>query len=94
LRALQGLGQLDEEPESALAAEAFSSPEGRRQFLRGKLVKHEGGEHSVIRVALASGSGSHLMGGLAHADCLIVVPENVTRVEIGEPVRILRLETA
>jgi molybdopterin molybdotransferase len=95
LRALQGLGQLDEEPESALAAEAFSSPEGRRQFLRGKLVKHpEGGEHSVIRVTLASGSGSHLMGGLAHADCLIVVPENVTRVEIGEPVRILRLETA
>jgi molybdopterin molybdotransferase len=94
LRALQGLGQLDEEPESALAAEAFSSPEGRRQFLRGKLVKHEGGENSVIRVALASGSGSHLMGGLAHADCLIVVPENVTRVEIGEPVRILRLETA
>jgi molybdopterin molybdotransferase len=58
-------------------------------------VKHpEGGEDSVIRVALASGSGSHLMGGLAHADCLIVVPENVTRVEIGEPVRILRLETA
>jgi molybdopterin molybdotransferase len=95
LRALQGLGQLAEEPESALAAEAFGSPEGRRQFLRGTLVKHpEGGEHSVIRVALASGSGSHLMGGLAHADCLIVVPENVTRVEIGEPVRILRLETA
>jgi molybdopterin molybdotransferase len=95
LRALQGLGQLDEEPESALAAEAFGSPEGRRQFLRGRLVKHpEGGEDSVIRVALASGSGSHLMGGLAHADCLIVVPENVTRVEIGEPVRILRLETA
>jgi molybdopterin molybdotransferase len=95
LRALQGLGQLDEEPESALAAEAFGSPEGRRQFLRGRLVKHpEGGEDSVIRVALASGSGSHLMGGLAHADCLIVVPEDVTRVEIGEPVRILRLETA
>ena len=95
LRALQGLGQLDDESETALAAEAFNSPEGRRQFLRGKLVKHpEGKEHSVIRVSLASGSGSHLMGGLAHADCLIVVPENVTRVEAGEPVTILRLESA
>lgn len=95
LRALQGLGQLDGEPEKALAAEAFGSPEGRRQFLRGKLVKSpEGRENSVVRVALASGSGSHLMGGLAHADCLIVVPENVTRVEVGEPVQILRLEAA
>ena len=95
LRALQGLGQLADESESALAAEAFGSPEGRRQFLRGKLVKNpEGKENSVVRVALASGSGSHLMGGLAHADCLIVVPEGVTRVEVGEPVEILRLETA
>ena len=95
LRALQGLSQLEDEPETALAAEAFNSPEGRRQFLRGKLVKHpEGKEHSVIRVTLASGSGSHLMGGLAHADCLIVVPENVTRVEVGEPVVIVRLESA
>jgi molybdopterin molybdotransferase len=94
LRALQGLSQLDEEPESAPAAEAFGSPEGRRQFLRGRLVKHpEGGERSVIRVTLASGSGSHLMGGLAHADCLIVVPEQVTWVEAGEQVRIIRLES-
>ncbi|MBR7830480.1 molybdopterin molybdotransferase MoeA [Actinospica sp. MGRD01-02] len=94
LRALQGLSQPDEEPENALAAEAFGSPEGRRQFLRGRLVKHpEGGEHSVTRVTLASGSGSHLMGGLAHADCLIVVPEQVTRVEAGDQVRIIRLES-
>jgi molybdopterin molybdotransferase len=54
----------------------------------------EGVETSVIRVTLASGSGSHLMGGLAHADCLIVVPENVTRVEVGDPVEIRRLEAA
>ena len=95
LRALQGLGQLEAEPETALAAESFESPQGRRQFLRGKLVKNvQGGEYGVTRVSLASGSGSHLMGGLAHADCLIVVPEDVTRVEIGEKVAILRLESA
>ena len=95
LRALQGLEQLDKEPETAVAAEGFDSPAGRRQFLRGKLVKSgESGEHTVTRVSLASGSGSHLMGGLAHADCLILVPEDVTRVEPGEQVGILRWETA
>lgn len=95
LRALQGLGQLDDAPETAVAAEAFDSPDGRRQFLRGRLVRSaENGEHTVTRVSLASGSGSHLMGGLAHADCLIVVPEDVTRVELGEQITILRLETA
>ena len=96
LRALQGLERLDGDPETAVAAEGFDSPAGRRQFLRGKFVKSgENGEHTTVsRVTLASGSGSHLMGGLAHADCLIVVPEQVTRVESGEQISILRLETA
>jgi molybdopterin molybdotransferase len=103
LRALQGLEQLPEERETAVAAEAFDSPEGRRQFLRGKLLRDAEGEeyrqrarsgYRVTRVSLASGSGSHLMGGLAHADCLIVVPEDVTHVGIGERVAILRLENS
>ncbi len=95
LRALQGLAVREEETQTAVTAESFDSPAGRRQFLRGRLVRTvETGEHSVTRVGLASGSGSHLMGGLAHADCLIVVPEDVTRVEQGEQVSILRLESA
>jgi molybdopterin molybdotransferase len=103
LRALQGLEQLAAEPETALAAEAFDSPAGRRQFLRGKWVRDAEGEeyregarngYRVTRVSLASGSGSHLMGGLAHADCLIVVPEDVTHVGIGERVAVLRLENS
>ena len=94
LRALQGLGPHEDGTQTAVAAESFDSPEGRRQFLRGRLVRSdEVGERSVTRVGLASGSGSHLMGGLAHADCLIVVPEQVTRVEQGEQISILRLES-
>lgn len=94
LRALQGLGPHEDGTQTAVAAESFDSPEGRRQFLRGRLVRSdEAGERSVTRVGLASGSGSHLMGGLAHADCLIVVPEQVTRVEQGEQISILRLES-
>jgi molybdopterin molybdotransferase len=95
LRALQGLGPHEDAIQTAVAAESFDSPEGRRQFLRGRLVRStETGEHAVTRVGLASGSGSHLMGGLAHADCLIVVPEERTRVEQGEQISILRLESA
>ncbi|WP_034267422.1 gephyrin-like molybdotransferase Glp [Actinospica robiniae] len=94
LRALQGLGPHEDETQTAVAAESFDSPEGRRQFLRGRLVRStDNGEHAVTRVGLASGSGSHLMGGLAHADCLIVVPEQVTRVEQGEQISILKLES-
>jgi molybdopterin molybdotransferase len=94
LRALQGLGPGEDASEIAVTTESFDSPEGRRQYLRGRLVRTaETGEHVVTRVGLASGSGSHLMGGLAHADCLIVVPEAVTRVEQGEQISILRLES-
>lgn len=94
VRALQGLGPHEDMTETAVAAESFDSPEGRRQFLRGRLVRStDNGERAVTRVGLASGSGSHLMGGLAHADCLIVVPEQITRVEQGEQISILRLES-
>ena len=95
LRALQGLGPLEREPENAVVAESFDSPAGRRQFLRGKLVRPvspDGRAPAVTRVSLASGSGSHLMGGLAHAECLIIVPEDVTRVENGDQISILRWE--
>ena len=36
--------------------------------------------------------GSHLVGDLASADCLIVVPEDVTSIEAGETVEVLMLE--
>ncbi|MFT4122942.1 MAG: molybdopterin molybdotransferase MoeA [Microbacteriaceae bacterium] len=55
------------------------SPEGKRQLLRGRLLP--GGA-----AALASGPGSHLVAGLAAADCLLVVPEPVTRLEPGDAV--------
>jgi molybdopterin molybdotransferase len=94
LRALQGLAPIEAEVQDAVAAEAFDSPAGRRQFLRGRIVRAEGGGRpSVTRVSLASGSGSHLMGGLAHADCMIIVPEDVVRVEHGDQLRIRRWET-
>jgi molybdopterin molybdotransferase len=51
---------------------------GKRQFLRGRVL--DGG------VAPVSGPGSHLVAGLAAADVLLVVPEDVTELRAGEAV--------
>jgi molybdopterin molybdotransferase len=38
------------------------------------------------------GPGSHLVGDLAHANALIVVPEDVTEVKDGTAVNVMVLE--
>jgi len=63
--------------------DSLRSIEGKRQFLRGRI---EG--QSVTPV---SGPGSHLVAGLAAADCLIVIPESVASVTIGESVEVWEL---
>ncbi|AWW39114.1 molybdopterin biosynthesis protein MoeA [Streptomyces sp. AS58] len=62
---------------------ALTSPKGRRQFLRGS--------HSDGRVTPVGGAGSHLVAALAHADALIVVPEDVESVEPGAEVEVVLL---
>jgi molybdopterin molybdotransferase len=73
----------------AVCVEGFDSPEDRTQFLRGVVGAAGGGGR--IEVRPAGGAGSHLMGGLAQANCLIVVPVGQTRVEPGELVRVILL---
>jgi molybdopterin molybdotransferase len=43
-------------------------------------------------VAPVGGHGSHLVGDLAEANALIVVPEDVTSVEAGAQVQVLVLD--
>ncbi|WP_330339465.1 molybdotransferase-like divisome protein Glp [Streptomyces sp. NBC_00557] len=65
------------------AGEALRSPKGRRQFLRGA---YRDGEVTPV-----GGAGSHLIAALAHADALIVVPEDVESVEPGAEVEVVLL---
>ncbi|MFI0239779.1 gephyrin-like molybdotransferase Glp [Streptomyces sp. NPDC016845] len=67
------------------ADKALTSPEGRRQFLRGVHDAEAG------TVAPVGGSGSHLIAALAQADALIVVDEDVTTLEPGTEVAVVRL---
>ncbi|MFD6878182.1 MULTISPECIES: gephyrin-like molybdotransferase Glp [unclassified Streptomyces] len=63
----------------------LGSPAGRRQYLRGKYDAEAG------TVSPVGGSGSHLIAALAHADSLMVVPEDVTSVESGTELEVILL---
>ncbi|MFF7240485.1 gephyrin-like molybdotransferase Glp [Streptomyces collinus] len=65
------------------ADKALASPRGRRQFLRGTYADGE--------VTPVGGSGSHLVAALAHADALIVLPEDVESAEPGAEVEVVLL---
>ncbi|MFD5752098.1 gephyrin-like molybdotransferase Glp [Streptomyces sp. NPDC127033] len=85
IRALMGLEDLHRPTVGAtLKAEGtLSSPAGRRQFLRGTYDAEAGA------VAPVGGAGSHLVAALAHADALIVIPEETVTVEPGTEVEVV-----
>ena len=71
---------------AALGACLLRTSDRKRQFLRGRLAG--------TTVHVAAGPGSHLIVGLARADCLVVVPEGVSRIEAGEMVEVIPLQSA
>ncbi|MEP9384748.1 gephyrin-like molybdotransferase Glp [Nocardioides sp. KR10-350] len=71
---------------TAKITHAMTSPKGRRQFMRGDYD----GTHATV--SPVGGPGSHLIGDLATANCLLVIPEDTTEIEAGEPVEVLVLD--
>jgi molybdopterin molybdotransferase len=92
IRTLLGLEPARRTPVPArLAADGpLTSPAGKRQFLRGAYTPPAAGEQ-VGSVRPVGGSGSHLIGALALADCLLVLPEDTTRADPGDEVEVLPL---
>lgn len=88
LRAMLGAEPLQRPLVHAVCREALRSPSGRRQFARAQLGVEDG--RYVVRPV--GGSGSHLVGALAQADSLIIVPEDVTDVPAGETVTVMALD--
>ncbi|KUN37848.1 molybdopterin biosynthesis protein MoeA [Streptomyces longwoodensis] len=85
IRTLMGLTDVHRPTTRATltADRPLTSPRGRRQFLRGSYA--DGAVRPV------GGAGSHLVAALAHADALIVVPEDVESVEPGAEVEVVLL---
>ncbi len=73
---------------SAVLDTAVRSPDGRRQFLRGRRTDGDG----ATTVSPVGGPGSHLLGGLGLCDTLIVVPERTTHLPAGAAVTIIPTE--
>ena len=83
LRRMAGRADHEQELLEATAAHDWTSPPGRTQFAR-VLLRREGNGRTV---ALVGHQGSHVLGGLASANALAVVPAEVTRVTAGDRLR-------
>ncbi|MDQ3611969.1 MAG: molybdopterin molybdotransferase MoeA, partial [Actinomycetota bacterium] len=88
LRKMLGATPFERPRVRAVTSKALSSPKGKRSFLR-VLLEVKKGAYVVTPV---SGSGSHLLAGLARATALAIVPEEVEKVAAGESVEVLVLE--
>ncbi|WEV25850.1 molybdopterin molybdotransferase MoeA [Streptomyces sp. 71268] len=87
IRTLMGVEPVHRTVVSAVCPEGVaSSLPGRRQFLRGR---YDADENAVTPVG---GSGSHLVKALAHANALIVLPEETTSLEPGGTVDVVLLD--
>lgn len=74
----------------ARLTESLRSPEGRRQFRRGFYTQPEGAKGQVTGVVgPRGGPGSHLLAAFTQANCLIVLPEDVTEAAEGSEVDVL-----
>jgi len=71
-----------------VSLDGFSSPPGKRQFVRAAARSGDEG----WMASTVGGHGSHLLGGLSRANALIVVPEDVTSVRAGDQVELLLLD--
>jgi molybdopterin molybdotransferase len=88
IRLMLGKRHLVRRTVTATALRSLSSPPARRQYRRGLLHREADGKYSVEPVG---GAGSHLLAGLAQANCLIVIDEEVTEVSEGDQVTVIPL---
>lgn len=87
IRTLMGAESVHREVVRAVCVTAVErSPLGRRQYLRGRYDRASG------TVTPVGGAQSHLVGALAKADALIVVPEDVTALDAGAEVDVVVLD--
>ncbi|MEU3274646.1 gephyrin-like molybdotransferase Glp [Saccharomonospora sp. NPDC006951] len=73
----------------ARLTEALRSPSGKRQFRRGYYTQSQGQVTGVV--GPRGGPGSHLLAAFTQANCLIVLPEEVTEAAADSEVDVLLL---
>jgi len=85
IRRMRGFDDILRPTSTAVCTASFTSPAGKRQFARARFLP------SGAVAPAGAGQGSHVLGGLAGSDALIVVPEAVTEVRTGDSVTVMDL---
>jgi molybdopterin molybdotransferase len=88
IRRMLGVEPLQRPVVRAAVATPMTSPPGKRSYLRALLAVVDG----RYVVSLAGGQGSHMLGSLALANALAIVPEDVTSLAEGDAVTVMVLE--
>ncbi len=88
LRRMLGDEQTARPSVSAVSTADLRSPAGKRSFLRVWLEWRDG----AYVASPVSGTGSHLLAGMARANALAVIPEDVEGIQAGNAVHVLLLE--
>lgn len=92
IRIALGKGNPRRRTVAARAIAPVDSIAGRRGLIRGQLMRdRETSEYLVQPFGAATGAQAHLLAGLAEANCLVVVPDDVTHVRPGDIVDVLFL---
>ena len=87
IRRMRGCAEVMRPSFHAACGRDFSSPAGKTQFARVQ-VRHVDG----LTVAYPEGAqGSHILGGLARADALAIIPPDTTLVAEGEELTVMDL---
>jgi molybdopterin molybdotransferase len=83
IRKMRGLTTLQRPLRSVTIRGELNSPVDKVQFARARFI--EGGQVEPV----GTGQGSHVLGGLAQADALIVIPMGIDRIATGDQVRVI-----
>ncbi|GAA0511188.1 molybdopterin molybdenumtransferase [Saccharopolyspora subtropica] len=86
LRAAAGHRAVGRPVRRAELAEPLTAPPGKRQYRRGRFDPAAG------TVTLQGAPGSHLLAGLAKANCLLEIAEDVTELPAGSTVDVMLLD--
>ena len=83
IRKMRGLKELQRPQFPAALMGQLRSPVNKVQFARGRFTAEDQVE------LVGAGQGSHVLGGLAQADALIVIPVGVDSIASGEQVQVI-----
>ncbi len=85
IRTMRGVEPVLRPTRAATLTADMSSPMSKRQFARARFVSADSVE------PVGTGQGSHVLGGLSQAECLIVIPEGVDFLAKGSTVDVMDL---